>query len=194
MSARGLPSACAAGARGSGGGGLLPWTRAPYGYRTDPDRPRDPAGVRLEPAEAAVVAELFARYREEGVSLVRLALELSTRGTPTPRGHWRWNQTTLRGLLSNPTYIGQGYVGRTRARPARVRRSATHSLGHPTSGHAGTPPQEWVPVATIPAVVSREQFDRGQAKLARNQGPASQHRSRLSLARPGELRGVPARL
>ena len=26
---------------------LLPWTRPPYGYRVDPDRPRDPAGVRL---------------------------------------------------------------------------------------------------------------------------------------------------
>jgi len=37
-------------------GQLLPWTRTPYGYRVDPDRPRDPAGVRLEPAEAATVA------------------------------------------------------------------------------------------------------------------------------------------
>lgn len=25
-------------------GTLLPWTRPPYGYRLDPDRPRDPAG------------------------------------------------------------------------------------------------------------------------------------------------------
>jgi site-specific DNA recombinase len=50
-------------------GGLLPWTRAPYGYRVDPARPRDPAGVRLEPAEAAVVAELFASYLQEGTSL-----------------------------------------------------------------------------------------------------------------------------
>jgi site-specific DNA recombinase len=156
-------------------GGLLPWTRLPYGYRTDPDRPRDPAGVRLESAEAAVVAELFARYSEEDVSLMKLALGLSAQGTPTPRGHWRWNQTTLRGILSNPTYTGQVYVGRTRARPARVRRSATHPLGYPHSGHACTPPEEWVPVATVPAVVSREQFDRVQAKLAHNQAFARRH-------------------
>src|SRR3982751_3093249 len=43
-------------------GGLLPWTKAPFGYRVDPDRPRDPAGVRIEEAEAAIVREMFAWY------------------------------------------------------------------------------------------------------------------------------------
>src|SRR5262249_10280916 len=33
------------------GGQMLPWTRTPYGFRADPDRPRDPAGVRTDPAE-----------------------------------------------------------------------------------------------------------------------------------------------
>jgi site-specific DNA recombinase len=31
---------------------LLPWTRPPYGYRVDPDRPGDPAGVRIDTAPA----------------------------------------------------------------------------------------------------------------------------------------------
>jgi site-specific DNA recombinase len=38
---------------------LLPWTKPPYGYRVDPDHPRDPAGVRQDPTEAAAVAEMF---------------------------------------------------------------------------------------------------------------------------------------
>jgi hypothetical protein len=45
-----------------------------YGYRVDPDHPRDPAGVWLEPAEAAVIQDLFARYDEPSASLFALAL------------------------------------------------------------------------------------------------------------------------
>lgn len=40
-------------------GVMLPWIRAPYGYRTDPHHPRDPAGVRIEPSEAETVRWLF---------------------------------------------------------------------------------------------------------------------------------------
>src|SRR5205085_8354648 len=45
-------------------GTLLPWSRPPYGYRLNPDRPRDPAGVRQEEAEAACAAEMFALDRK----------------------------------------------------------------------------------------------------------------------------------
>jgi site-specific DNA recombinase len=41
-------------------GQLLPWTRAPYGSRLDPDRPRDPSRVRIDPVQAAVVEQMFA--------------------------------------------------------------------------------------------------------------------------------------
>jgi site-specific DNA recombinase len=65
---------------------LLPWTRPPYGYRVDPDHPRDPAGVRVAPAEAAVVAELFERYQQEHQSLVALTRVLDPAKDPhSPR-------------------------------------------------------------------------------------------------------------
>jgi site-specific DNA recombinase len=50
-------------------GTLLPWTRLPYGYRLDPDRPRDPAEVWIEESEAAVVREIFALYAQGNYSL-----------------------------------------------------------------------------------------------------------------------------
>ena len=65
-------------------GCLLPWPQAPYGYpsgfRLDPDRPRDPAGVTVEPAETTVVQELFARYVEDCASLFALAKHLRRLG------------------------------------------------------------------------------------------------------------------
>jgi len=57
-------------------GRLLPWTRPPYGYRVDPDHPHDPTGVRVDPAEAAVIQDLFAHYDEPSVSLLALALRV----------------------------------------------------------------------------------------------------------------------
>jgi len=71
-------------------GVLLPWTRPPYGYRLDPERPRDPKGVRLEPAEAAMVAEIFAAYLQDGAGLISVAKTLFTQHMPSPTGKQRW--------------------------------------------------------------------------------------------------------
>jgi len=83
-------------------GCLLPWTRAPYGTRLDPDRPSDPAGVTVEPAEAVVVRELFTRFIEDHASLFSLAKHLRTLGIASPTGRPHWSPTTLRSLLTNP--------------------------------------------------------------------------------------------
>ena len=143
-------------------GTLLPWTYAPYGYRMSPDRPRDPA-------EAAVVAELFAMYREPGTSLMGLAMHLDARGVPTPRGGPRWSSPTIRGILRNPTYTGQVHAQRTQYRAATHRRSATHPIGRPHSSAVPQPADTWLLVGQVPAMVSQAHFDEVQAKLATNQ-------------------------
>ena len=132
----------------------------------DPDRPRDPAGVRVEPAEAAVIQELFARYDEPSASWFALARHLQSLGVLTPHGQSRWNPVTIRGLLRNPVYTGPVYASRFRSGAPQVRYSATRPIGRPFGSTKPLPPEEWIPVATVPALIDPEQFARAQAKLA----------------------------
>ena len=156
-------------------GVLLPWTRPPYGYRVNPERPRDPTGVRLDPAEAAIVAEIFAEYLQDGVGLISVAKYLYKQHLLSPTGKARWGLATLRGILTNPTYTGQVYAGRMHYHPAKMRRSATHPIGQPHDSATLVPREEWILVASVPAVVTQEQFDLVQTKLAHNQSFASRH-------------------
>jgi site-specific DNA recombinase len=147
---------------------LLPWTHVPYGLRVDPDRPRDPAGVSLDEAKAAVVAEIFAAYLEPGASLFGVSRHLRDMGVPAPRGGKAWSTATLRGILTNPAYAGKVYAGRVRYRPPKIRRSATHPIGHPHDSAVSLPPEEWTFVTEVPAVVSQLQFDLAKEKLSKN--------------------------
>ena len=83
-------------------GQLLPWTRVPYGYLLDPERPRDPSRVRLAPVQAAVVEQMFAWYTDasQAPSLYQVAKRLSDAQIPTPR----W-QTLERGLGTGPSAL-----------------------------------------------------------------------------------------
>src|SRR6185369_603098 len=121
-------------------GVLLPWTWPPYGYRADPERPRDPAGVRLDEAEAAVARDLFAWF-DDGASVCELARR-------------------LRGL---------GIGNRLRARPVERRRSALRPAGRVGDSKRVADPAEWIAVTTVPAIVERERFERAQERLAYNQ-------------------------
>ncbi|MFL6273212.1 MAG: recombinase family protein [Actinomycetes bacterium] len=164
-------------------GQLLPWTRAPYGYRLHPERPRDPAAVGVDPVAAVVVSELFAAYATGGVTLHTLAAQLTARGVPTPTGRPIWRPTTIRNLLTNPAYKGQAASGRLRTTPAQQRKSALEPIGKGMSTTAH-PPEEWITVP-VPALVSAEQFALVERRLAANQRSA-----RRSTTHPYLLRGL----
>ena len=149
-------------------GQLLPWTRPPYGYLVDPDRPRDPKGVRVAPVRAAVVTQMFAWSTDprSPSSLYEVARRLRAAKIPTPPGKPRWNVASVRGILRSSSYTGTAYSGRTRPAPARRRKAALQPIGSGQSVQP-TPPEEWIAVS-VPAIVSEETFTATQLRLDRN--------------------------
>jgi site-specific DNA recombinase len=156
-------------------GTLLPWTRVPYGYRVDPDRPRDPSGVTIDPAEGAIIQAIFLHYLEDGVTLCNLATTLDQQGIRTPQGRAHWSRSTLRWMLRNPVYVGHVYAERTHARPARQRHTAMQPVGRQGTTLELTAQETWLLVTTIPGIVSQVMFDQVQGKLAENQRLARRH-------------------
>jgi site-specific DNA recombinase len=149
-------------------GQLLPWAQAPYGYCSDPDKPRHPEGVQLEVAKAAIVEEIFNRYLAPDGTLSSVAKWLTKSGIPSPTGLAWWSPQTIRRILTNPVYTGKVFANRQRASPVQRRRSPLAPIGKGHSSRKAMPPQEWQFVAHVPAIVTQEQFDQVQAKFERN--------------------------
>jgi site-specific DNA recombinase len=53
----------------------------------------------MDPAEGAVVQELFVRYVDDGATLGRVVAALEQQGIPTPHGRQHWSRSTLRWML-----------------------------------------------------------------------------------------------
>jgi site-specific DNA recombinase len=119
-------------------GTLLPWSRPPYGYRLNPDRPRDPTGVRLEEAEAACVAEMFALYLLEGQSLAGIVKYVMQLGIPNPSGKSRWSLMTIRGDFDQPG-LHRNRVCRTRACGSQTQTSLPLTTAWASQQFAGDP-------------------------------------------------------
>jgi site-specific DNA recombinase len=157
-------------------GRLLPWPRPPFGYQMDPEHPRDPSGLRLDPYAAAIVQQIFAWYLEEGATLYSVATRLRRAGIPSPTGKERWSIASLLLLLHNTAYRGVAYGNRVTTRPATHRRSAVAPVG-PGVSHVLRPPEEWIPVP-VPPLVSAEVFEQVQAKMGRNRQRARRNNTR----------------
>ena len=157
-------------------GQLLPWSKPPYGYQSDPVHPRAAASLRVAPCEAGVVTQLFAWYLEDGGTILRVARRLTAAGIATPTGKTRWNGASVRGILQNPAYTGTAYGNRTHMVPSQRRHSALRPVG-PGQTHRLRPPEEWIPLP-IPAIITPEVFAQVQEKIARNPRLATRHNTR----------------
>jgi site-specific DNA recombinase len=148
-------------------GHLLPWPRPLYGYQVDPEHPRDPSGLHLDPVTSAIVQQIFAWYLEPQATLYQVAKRLIDAQMPTPTGKARWSAATVRTLLRNPAYTGTTYGNCTRQVAAYQRKSSMAALGSGKS-HVRRPVEDWIAIS-IPALIPQDVFDQVQAKLVQNQ-------------------------
>jgi site-specific DNA recombinase len=167
-------------------GQLLPWAVPPYGYLCDPERPRDPSCLQLDPVKAAVVSQIFAWYTDlrTPVSVAGVARRLTEAQVPSPRGKPRWSPAAVRNILRAPYYIGVAYSGKTRTIPASKRWSPLHPVGRGIS-RRGSPSEEWIPI-TVPTIVSQDRFEAAHTRLEWNKQMAR----RNNTTHPYLLRGL----
>jgi site-specific DNA recombinase len=179
------------------GGQLLPWTRRPFGYQLDAEHPRDPAGVKIDEYEAAIIRQIFAWYLQPGATLHSIAKKLREAAIASPRGRACWTTGSIRGVLTNLAYTGTAYANRYRSVPARGRRSPLLAMG-PGQSHELKPKAEWIAIM-VPAIVSHEEMELVQEKLSHNQQTAPRNNKKHEYLLRGRvscgccLRTAPAR-
>jgi site-specific DNA recombinase len=72
---------------------------APFGYRYVRKSEHTGAAYEILEHEAALVAELFRRYADDGVSITELTRWLTEQGVPTRTGKSRWDRSVIWGML-----------------------------------------------------------------------------------------------
>ena len=144
---------------------------APFGYRYI--RKTDLAGAAYEVIEheAALVAEMFRRYADDGASIADLARWLTGQGAPARTGKHRWDRGVVWAMLRNPAYAGTAVFGKTLAtsgtpglnRVARLQGRATPRAVKTVD----RPREEWLEIP-VPAIVDQVTFARVRQRLEDN--------------------------
>jgi len=151
---------------------------APFGYRYLRKSPECGASYEIVEHEAALVAELFRRYADEGASLADLTRWMSESGTLTRTGKTRWDRSVIWGMLRNPAYAGRAVFGKTRLvhePPAlnRVARLQGRTTPRPVKA-VDRPREEWI-IIPVPAIIDQATFERVAQRLADNKKFASRN-------------------
>src|SRR5271166_4774512 len=144
---------------------------APFGYRYIRKTPESGARYEVVPHEAALVAEMFRRYADDGAAIADLRRWLTDEGVPTRTGKERWDRSVIWGMLRNPAYAGTAVFGKTQVihEPAGLNRTA-RLAGRTVPRQVRTqdrPREEWTGIP-VPALVDEETFDRVQQRLEDN--------------------------
>jgi site-specific DNA recombinase len=157
---------------------------APFGYRYVRKTEHTGAVYEIVDHEAALVVELFRRYTDDGAAIAELARWLTSSGVPTRTGRSRWDRSVVWGMLRNPAYTGRAVFGKTAVlhEPAGLNRIA-RLQGRTTPRPSKTVDQrrkDGIEIA-VPAIVSKDTFERAAQRLADNKRFATRNSTTPSL-------------
>ena len=151
---------------------------APFGYRYVRKTPEAGASYEIIEHEAALVAEMFRRYADDGATIADLARWLTSLGIPTRTGKTRWDRSVIWGMLRNPAYAGRAVFGKTQVIHAQPGLNRIARLQGRTTPRAvktvDRPREEWTEI-TVPAIVDQDTFARVGQRLADNKRFASRN-------------------
>ncbi|MFN2495835.1 MAG: recombinase family protein [Pseudonocardiaceae bacterium] len=151
---------------------------APFGDRYVRKNEHADARYDVVAHEAAIVAELFRRYVEDGVAIAELARWLTDTAVPTRTGKSRWDHSVIWAMLRNPAYAGRACFGKTMRTPDQPGLNRTTRLaGRSTPrSHSVTDRarEDWLEIP-VPALVAEDTWARAQQRLADNKRYAARN-------------------
>ena len=110
----------------------------------------------IDTEEAEIVRRIFSRYLV-GHSVAKIIADLEADGIKTVRGHKKWNDGVIRGMLKNEKYIGDALLQKTYIADLFTRQSKKNN---------GELPQYYVHDCH-PAIIDKLTFQRVQEEMAR---------------------------
>jgi site-specific DNA recombinase len=144
---------------------------APFGYRYIRKTPEAGASYEIIEHEAALAAEMFRRYADDGATIADLTRWLTSQGTATRTGKPRWDRSVVWGMLRNPAYAGKAMFGKTQIvhqQPGLNRIARLQGRSTPRAVKTvDRAREEWTQIA-VPAIVDEDTFARVQQRLADN--------------------------
>jgi DNA invertase Pin-like site-specific DNA recombinase len=134
-----------------------------YGYHYVKKTPTAPASLSINEKQAAVVRAVFEMFASGQYGLVTICRHLEQQRILTRTGKSLWDNDRVKEMLKNETYAGTRYFNRITAATETNRKGKEVIRGKWVYRDRA----EWIAV-TVPAIVSRELFDKVQERLAQH--------------------------
>jgi hypothetical protein len=134
-----------------------------YGYHYVKKSPSAPATLAINEDQAEVVRQIFEMFASGNYGLVNISRFLEEQCILTRTGRAQWHRDQIKFMLKNETYTGVRYYNCMRHATEANREGNEVIRGKWIFRDRA----EWIPV-NVPAIVSRELFDKVQERLRTN--------------------------